>query len=117
MENSILDSTKKILGLDKEFLAFDLDIITFINAAFANLTQLGVGPLTGFSIDGPEAIWDDYVVSVEQKSLVRTYVVLYTRMRFDPPTTSFLIEAMNKQIAEYEWRLNASREDEVWQAS
>lgn len=120
MENSILDSTKKILGLDKEYLAFDLDIITYINAAFANLTQLGVGPSGGFTIDDSEATWDSYTVSAlhpEQKSMVKTYVALYTRMRFDPPSTSFLIEATNKQIEEYEWRLNVSREDEAWQAS
>jgi hypothetical protein len=43
-------------------------------------------------------------------SLVRTYVFLRVRMLFDPPTTSFHIEAMDKQILEHEHRLSYFRE-------
>jgi hypothetical protein len=31
-------------------------------------------------------------------------------MLFDPPTLGYLIDAMNKQIVEYEWRLTNFRE-------
>lgn len=51
MTNSILNSTKKILGIAAEYKAFDLDIITHINSVFATLQQLGVGPVEGFMID------------------------------------------------------------------
>ena len=41
MNDSILSSVKKMLGLPEEYDAFDLDIITHINSAFTVLTQLG----------------------------------------------------------------------------
>lgn len=113
MENSILISTKKVLGLDASYTVFDLDVIMHINAAFSILNQLGVGPVGGFSIEDEEAVWTDFVLlpgSEISIHLVKTYVQLKARMLFDPPTTSFLIEAMTKQINEYEWRLNVARE-------
>jgi hypothetical protein len=110
MSDSILDSTKKILGLDSEYTPFDHDVIIYINSTFSILDQLGIGPIDGFSIEDNTATWDDYVVPSNQLQLVKTYVYLKTRMLFDPPTTSFLIEAMNNQIKEIEWRLNSVRE-------
>jgi hypothetical protein len=108
--DSILNGTKKILGLNSDYLAFDFDIITHINAAFSTLNQLGVGPEDGFFIEDSTANWEDFLVPANQLNLVKTYVYLKVRFLFDPPTTSFLLEAMNNQIKEYEWRLNLFRE-------
>jgi hypothetical protein len=108
--DSILNGTKKILGLNSDYLAFDFDIITHINAAFSTLNQLGVGPEDGFFIEDSTANWEDFVVPANQLNLVKTYVYLKVRFLFDPPTTSFLLDAMNNQIKEYEWRLNLFRE-------
>lgn len=113
MEESILNSTKKILGLDANYTAFDVDVITHINAAFSILSQLGVGPEGGFSIEDSTIEWGDYVVPADQLHLVKTYVYLKVRILFDPPATSYLIQAANDQIKEYEWRLNVFREDEL----
>lgn len=113
METSILKSTKKILGLTDSYTVYDHDVITFINSAFFNLNQLGVGPDDGFSIEDETSKWEDFVLlSGTDQSLqaVKTYVFLKVKMHFDPPGTSFLIEAMNKQIEELEWRLNVARE-------
>lgn len=110
MEESILISTKKILGLNEDYTVFDLDIITHINAAFSILNQLGVGPAEGFAIEDESEEWRDYPVPLNQLQLVKTYVFLKVRILFDPPATSFLINAANDQIKEYEWRLNVFRE-------
>lgn len=114
MENSILNSTKKILGLDADYTAFDLDIITHINTAFSTLNQLGVGPVDGFMIEDAEAVWADFIVDDVKLNSVKTYIYLKVRMLFDPPTTSFLIEAFNHQIEELEWRMNVNREQTDW---
>jgi hypothetical protein len=113
VEESILKSTKKILGLADDYTPFDLDVITHINAAFSILDQLGVGPAGGFMIEDETTVWGDYVAPLNQLHLIKTYVFLKVRLLFDPPTTSFLIEAMNNQIKEYEWRLNVFREWEL----
>lgn len=120
METSILTSTKKVLGLAPDYTAFDEDVIMYINSAFGTLFQLGVGPTDAFVIEDDTTTWADFVtaeatvpVSVGQLSLIRTYIFLKVGMLFDPPGTSYLIEAKNKQIAEYEWRLSEFRELEM----
>lgn len=110
MESSILTDIKKKLGLAKEYTVFDEDVVTYINAAFSSLNQLGVGPVDGFMIEDDGAEWEEFDVPMNQLNLVKLYVALKARMAFDPPQTSFHISAMNEQIAEYEWRLNVFRE-------
>lgn len=113
MENSILKSTKKMLGLDSEYTAFDVDVIMHINSTFSVLTQMGVGPEAGFMIEDESAVWDDFITNDNRYNNVKTYMYLKVRTLFDPPTTSFLLEAQNKQLAEYEWRLNVTREGDL----
>lgn len=113
MEDSILTSTKKILGIAEDYTAFDLDIITHINSAFAVVNQIGVGPLEGIFIEDDSANWSDIDIPQNQLSLLRTFIFLKVRMLFDPPTLSFVIEAMNKQIEEHLYRLSWYREELV----
>lgn len=109
MENSILSSTKKVLGISAEYTYFDQDILTHLNSAFATLSQLGVDWGNGYVADDTIG-WDDLVCPVEQLHMVKAYIYLKVRIAFDPPSTSFLIEALNQQIKEHEWRLNSFRE-------
>lgn len=113
MEESILISTKKILGLSAEYTVFDPEVLTHINAAFFILHQLGVGPDDGFVVEDDTATWSQFELldgSENSINLIKTYVYLKVRMLFDPPQTSFLIEAQENQITQYEWRLNVARE-------
>lgn len=110
MTDSILNGTKKILGLDPDYTAFDHDVITHINTALGTLNQLGIGPINGFMIDDDEATWDDFLAGDPRLNGVRTYVYLRVRLLFDPPNTSFAITAMQEQVKELEWRLNVHRE-------
>jgi hypothetical protein len=112
MDNSILRSTKKVLGIDPNDDTFDQDIITFINSALSTIQQLGVGQ--GFQIDDDTATWQDFCPDEVFLGLIRTIVYLRTRMLFDPPNTSYTQSAMNNQIEELEWRLNVWREDAEW---
>lgn len=114
MEQSILISTKKILGIADDYTVFDLDIITHINSAFSTLTQLGVGPLVGFMIEDAEAEWYEFIGDDLRLNSVKSYVFLKTRQLFDPPSTSYLITATENQIRELEWRLNVRREETSW---
>lgn len=113
MENSILISTKQVLGVGEGYTVFDLDIITHINAAFSVINQIGIGPTEGFFIEGETEVWADLALPATQLNLVKTYILLKVRLLFDPPGTGFLIDVMTKQINEYEWRLNLFRESEI----
>lgn len=114
MEVSILLSTKKILGLAPDYTVFDHDIITHINTAFSILTQLGIGPPNGFMIEDAEPVWFEFVEDDMQLNSVKTYVYLKVRQLFDPPQTSYLIAAMERQIQELEVRMNIHREETGW---
>ncbi len=114
MEQSILISTKKILGLAADYTVFDLDIITHINTAISTLTQLGVGPTNGFMIEDDSSTWADFIGEDLQNNAVKSYVYLKVKQLFDPPQTSYLIAATERQIQELEWRLNTHREETAW---
>lgn len=116
MDTSILNSTKKILGIASDYTAFDLDIITHINTAFSTLTQLGVGPTDGFMIEDADANWADFINTDKELNSVKSYIFLRVRLLFDPPSTSYLITAYQDQIKELEWRLNIKREGSDWVA-
>lgn len=104
MLEGILESIKKMLGLDPMYEAFDTDIIIHINSVFMALNQLGVGPKEGFSISGYMENWSDFT---DKKNLeaIKTYIYLKVRLLFDPPSNSFTIAAFEEQIKEYEWRI------------
>ncbi len=114
MSDSILTSTKKVLGIETEYAAFDIDILMHINSVFSTLAQLGIGPLNGFMIDDAEPTWVDFLGEDFNLNPVKTYVFLRIRMLFDPPTTPFLMSSMKEQIQEIEWRLNSHRESTQW---
>lgn len=111
VEDSILKSVKKVLGIEPENDVFDLDVVMHINSVFFNLNQIGIGPSAGFTIQDNDDKWTDFVASKNLLNAVKTYVYLRVRLLFDPPTTSFAQDAMQKQITELEWRLNVNREE------
>lgn len=111
---SILNSTKKSLGLAENYDVFDHDVITHINSAFATLHQLGIGPITGYMIEGDEETWDDFLHGDKRFSSIKQYVYLKVRVVFDPHLTSHVHASMNEQIRELEWRLNVLREGGVF---
>ena len=114
MADSILESTKKILGIDAGYVVFDQDIIMHINSVFSTLEQLGIGPVDGYMIEDNVSTWEDFIGLDNRLNAVKTYVYLRVRMLFDPPQTSYHLTAIKEQITELEWRLNVKREGESW---
>jgi len=114
VENSILKSTKKALGLEPTYTVFDPDILMHINSVFFKLNQLGIGPANGFQIEDDEPTWDTFYGTDPRYNAVRTYMYLNVRLLFDPPTTGYHMEAVKEQIKEYEWRMNQYREETAW---
>jgi hypothetical protein len=109
-EDSILNSTKKLLGIEADYTAFDVDIIMHINSVFAVLNQLGVGPAEGFMIEDDSATWTTYCGTDLNKNILKTYMYMRVRILFDPPQTGFLLTSMQEQIHELEWRISIKRE-------
>lgn len=110
--DSILNATKKTLGVSPEYTAFDPDIEMHINAALSAVNQLGVGTLTTITDESTD--WSAIGATAQELPLVKTYVYLKTRLGFDPPATSFAIESIQRQITELEFRLSVYREEDQW---
>lgn len=104
MNESILNSVKKLIGLDSAYDAFNKDLIIHINSVLMLLNQLGVGK-KGFTISGWAETWSEFI-DEEQFPMVKSYVAMKTRMIFDPPTSGAVMSALKESIAEMEWRLN-----------
>lgn len=103
---SILTSTKKLLGITEECTDFDPDIIMHINTVLATLNQLGVGAYAGFAISDSTPTWDDFMGGDPRLNLVKSYVHLKVRLLFDPPLQSSVMEAINNTTKELEWRIS-----------
>lgn len=108
---SILTSIKKLLGIAEEYTHFDEDLIIHINSVFAALTQIGVGPSTGFTIDSKFATWDEFISDNACLIPVKSYVHLRVRLLFDPPSSSAVMSSMERQVSEFEWRLRLAAEN------
>lgn len=114
MTDSILDSVKTMLGVPVESTDADSELMLHINSVLSNLNQLGVGPLEGFMITDSNAVWADLLSGNMKMNDAKTYVFLRVKMLFDPPTTSFALDAMKEQVQEAAWRLNVTREQTDW---
>lgn len=109
-KDSILKTVKKNLMVPAELEVFDDTIITHINSVFSTLHQLGLGHADGFIVEDDKARWTVFLGGRRDVEFVKTYMYAKVRLLFDPPTTSFAIEALNKTALEYEWRINVAAE-------
>lgn len=106
--DSILNTIKKMLGVPDDYYAFDTDIIIGINSAIMALTQIGVGPADGFVVSDEAQTWSDFIGERKDLEAIKQYIYCKTRLAFDPPTSSFVIEAIKDIIREDEFRLSVA---------
>ena len=99
-----------MLGVPKEYDAFDTDIVIHINSVFGTLNQLGVGPADGFRIKNPDTTWSEYLQDSKKFDAVKTFMYLKVRLLFDPPSSSAISATFERMISEYEFRLRVEAE-------
>ena len=88
---------------------FETDLIIHINSALSTLTQLGVGSEDGFRVTGAGVTCEDFVgESRDDIEMIKSYVYMKVRLMFDPPQNSFLVDSLEKQCKEFEWRANVA---------
>ena len=114
MDDSILNTIKKLLGLETDYTPFDTDVTMHINSVFFVLSQLGIGPSAGFAIEDNTTTWSAFVGTDLNLNAVKSFMYLRVKLLFDPPATSFAIDALETQARELEWRLNVQREGVSW---
>lgn len=105
VESSILKSVRQSIGPGAQYDVFDNDLIMHINTCFSRLCQLGVGPSKPFKIEDASDEWDDFMREDQMPDDVKQYVCLKTRLVFDPPASSTVLNALRQQVDELEWTL------------
>ena len=116
MNESILSTVKKLLGVTEDYDYFDQDLLVHINSALMSLSQIGVRPSQDFYTLDKDTTWSEYLGYDYQENIdfgsIKSYIYLKVRLLFDPPQNSFTIEAINKMITEMEWRINIVSENQ-----
>ena len=104
--DSILLSTKKLLGIDPSMDMFDLDVKMNVNSALANLNQIGIGP---------SETWTEFLGHNNMTVLqnVQQYVYIWVKRVFDPPGATNHLSALDNTIKELEWRISTGREEVI----
>ena len=105
MINSVLLSTKQMLGISPEDTSFDVNVIMSINTALTTLMDLGLTEVEDEIVTDDDMTWDDLLGGRTDVEYVKTYVYQKVKMIFDPPTSTAAIDAMQRSISELEWRI------------
>lgn len=111
--SSILNTVKKYCGLGEDYSAFDQDILVLINSAILDLSQNGIGPSSGFNVVDKSATWEDFIGDFSNPGAVASYIAIKVKSLFDPPTSSFVLDAYKKQLDELIWRLNIEADKQI----
>lgn len=105
MFDSVLLSTKQMLGISPEDTSFDVNVIMSINTALTTLMDLGLTEVEDQIVTDYDMTWDDLLGGRTDIEYVKTYVYQKVKMIFDPPTSTAAIDAMQRSINELEWRI------------
>ena len=105
MSDSVLSSTKQMLGISPEDTSFDVNVIMCINTALTILMDLGLTEVEDQIVTSDKMTWDELLGGRTDIEYVKTYVYQKVKMIFDPPTSTAAIDAMQRSISELEWRI------------
>lgn len=94
LNSLILDTTKKLIGIDPTIDVYDFDILSAINMSIANLRQIGAGPVEGILVD-KDSTWTEVTDDELVLPFVITYIQLNTKLIFDPPSGAALESLKN----------------------
>lgn len=105
MSDSVLSSTKQMLGISPEDTSFDVNVIMSINTALTILMDLGLTEVEDQIVTSDDMTWDELLGERTDIEYVKTYIYQKVKMIFDPPTSTAAIDAMQRSISELEWRI------------
>lgn len=102
---TILDTIKKMLGIPPADTSFDADILVHINTANMVAGQLGIKECEDKPYIQDLDTWDDLTLGNQNLECLKAYFYISTRLDFDPPSSSILMDALKTRKSEFEWRL------------
>lgn len=104
MDQSILDSVRKIIGNGELDEFFNSDLCMAINTVLMQAHAMGL-VCDDFSIVDNTKTWRDILLKEDQINLhaLISWTALRTRLLFDPPTSSALLNSIKEEAQRLEW--------------
>ena len=108
--SDIITDVKQMVGASIYDNSFDVNIVIAINSALAVLSDIGISEVDNTCLNVDDAMtWDELLKGRTDIEYIKSYIHLKVKMLFDPPSSSALLDAYNRQIAEFEWRLSTKQ--------
>lgn len=106
MTNSVLLTIRHMIGPSELYEGFDTDLIVHINSVLMSLAQMAVVP-EGTKITDENDTWSDLIGDRTDLEAIKAYIYFKVKLAFDPPANTSITQSLEKQAAEYEWRMYA----------
>lgn len=107
MDESILISVKEFLNIQRDYHSFDSEIMMHINSSIFKLFDFGVVKDQKFRVTGENEKWSDLLSDEDNLEAAKEYIFINTKLIFDPPQSSFVVETLKEIAKEDAWRLTA----------
>ena len=105
MNEKILDSVKTICNVALDDTSFDNDLILYTNSALMVVMQEWHGMDHAFRLQDGTETWAQLLGEDTDYEGVKELVGLKVRLTFDPPSSQTVMQAIQDQIRDLEWRL------------
>lgn len=109
MNESIFDSIRKIIGTGELDEYFNPDLCFAINSVLMQAHSMGL-VCDDYSISDNTKTWADILKREDQINLhaLISWAALRTRLLFDPPTSSILLNSIKEEADRLEWYIYIS---------
>lgn len=105
----VLETIKKMIGPSELYEGFNTDLLVHLNSIASTLSQMGViSP--DIRID-ETTTWDTLISNRDEIEGIKSYMYLKTKLLFDPPANSTILNAYQAEIKEFEWRLYVATDE------
>lgn len=105
MNENILASVKKINNIEETDASFDNELILAINSALMVVMQEWHGMDHAFKLQDGTETWAQLLGEDVDYEGVKELIGLKVRLTFDPPSSQTVMQAIQDQIRDLEWRL------------
>lgn len=103
---TLLTEIKKQLCVGNDTTAFDDEIQSYISPILLTLNELGALSDEEMTLLLQDPNLDiNTIFKDDIRAVAITYIGMKVKLIFDPPSTSFVLEAFNRQLEELEWRM------------
>lgn len=111
INDNVLNSVKKMIGVNLNDDYFDPELIIYINSILVIVYQLGI--TDSVKEINSDTTWSEVIDQDEKRfNIVKSYIAQKVKMKFDTPSGS-VKDVLTEDIKEQEWRMTIIHDEIV----